>query len=70
MPNTENDRKVALMKALASLKTALCHGCKILHIPKGGIGVCHNFCKHWYCLTCYKLKKIVYQALKSAHSLK
>ena len=44
--------------------SAPCHGCQKA-INKGGNGVCCNFCEHWYCLTCSKLKKVVYQALKN-----
>ena len=28
--------------------------------------LCCNFCEHWYCLTCSKLKKVVDQALKES----
>ena len=28
--------------------------------------MCCNFCEHWYCLTCSKLKRVVYQALKES----
>ena len=37
-------------------KSAPCHGCK-KQIAISGNGVCCNFCEHWYCLGCSKLKK-------------
>ena len=44
-------------------ESAPCHGCK-KSVAKNG--VCCNFCEHWFCLTCSKLKKVVYQALKES----
>ena len=44
---------------------APCFGCKKT-LEKTENGVCCNFCEHWYCLSCSKLKKAVYQALKAS----
>lgn len=46
-------------------ESAPCHGCNKM-LSKNGNGICCNFCEHWYCLTCSKLKRMVYQALKDS----
>ena len=46
-------------------ESAPCHGCNKM-LSKNGNGICCNFCEHWYCLTCSKLKRMVYQASKDS----
>ena len=65
-PNYENENESSSDESVSLIdESAPCHGCK-KKISKNGNGVCCNFCEHWYCLTCSKLKKVVYQALKES----
>ena len=41
--------------------SAPCHGCK-KSVAKNE--VCCNFCEHWFCLTCSKLKKVFLSGIK------
>ena len=64
IPDYDNDSSSDESVSLIN-ESAPYHGCKKT-ISKNGNGVCCNFCEHWYCLTCSKLKKVVYQALKES----
>ena len=64
-PSYENENDDSSDESVLIEDSAPCHGCQKA-INKGGNGVCCNFCEHWYCLTCSKLKKVVYQALKES----
>lgn len=57
----ESDDSVSLLNE----NPAPCYGCQKT-LSKTENGVCCNFCEHWFCLKCSKLKKIVYQALKDS----
>lgn len=57
----ESDDSVSLLNE----NPAPCNGCKKT-LSKTENGVCCNFCEHWFCLKCSKLKRMVYQALKDS----
>ena len=44
---------------------APCHNCKKM-ITMENDGIKCNFCEHWLCFPCSKLKKVVYQALRES----
>lgn len=51
--------------SLLTTESTPCFGCKKT-LSKSTSGVCCNFCEHWFCLNCSKLKRMVYQALKDS----